>query len=78
MKSLENCKEYTILAEHEDDSSFIMEHEHKNKGIFSPHTYTEFQGTIWEDTLPDERCLQHRENSGWREYLHSKTEVTPF
>lgn len=57
MKSLENCKEYRILAEHEDDSSFIMEYEHKKKGIFSPHAYTEFQGTIWKDPLPDERCL---------------------
>lgn len=57
MKSLENCKEYRTLAEHEDHSSFVMEYEYNEKGIFSPHKYTEFQGTIREDPLPEKRCL---------------------
>lgn len=50
MKSHENCKKYRILAEHEDDSPFVMEYEHKKKGIVSQHTHTEFHGTVRGDT----------------------------
>lgn len=41
MRNLYNCKEYRILAEHEDDSSFIKEYEHKKRQIFAPHTNTQ-------------------------------------
>lgn len=50
MKSHENCKKYRILAEHEDDSPFVIEYEHKKKGIVSQHTHTEFHGTVRGDT----------------------------
>lgn len=51
MRSLENCKEYRILAEHKDDSSFIKEYEHKKKQIFSPHTNRVSQHHTKEESL---------------------------
>jgi len=57
MVSLETCKEYRILAEREDESSFIMEYEHKKKGLFSQHIQTQKFKAIQEDSLPDKRCL---------------------